>query len=83
MSGWQTIDTAPKDGTPILAYNSFIGVYNTAYQADEPDEHDRWPCGFSGWLGKWYCWPSHWMPIPEAPRDAPATFRPPVKYKEL
>jgi hypothetical protein len=68
--GWQEIGTAPKD-KPILAYNAVMGVYNTQYQALEPDERDRWPCGFSGWSGTWYCWPTHWMPIPKPPITNP------------
>lgn len=68
-SQWLPIETAPQDGTGILAYNPLMGVYNTAYQKNEPDERDRWPCGFSGFLGKWYCWPTHWMPKPSPPKQ--------------
>lgn len=66
---WQPIETAPKDGTTILAYNGAIGIYTTAYQSHEPNEGDRWPCGFAGWLGKWYCYPSHLMPLPAQPKE--------------
>lgn len=68
MSGWQPIDTAPRDGTPILAYSPVMGTYNTAYQRNEPHEGDRFPCGFAGYLGKWFCYPTHWMPVPSRPK---------------
>ncbi len=58
---WQPIETAPKDGTGILAYNPFFGAYNTAYTDGE------WPCGFSVGCGQWFPKPTHWMPLPPAP----------------
>lgn len=61
MSEWQPIETAPRDGTPILAYNSMLGSYNTAYLNGE------FPCGFWGRLGQWYPQPTHWMPLPPPP----------------
>jgi hypothetical protein len=78
VSDWQPIATAPKDGTPFLAYNSMVGVYNTAFTTrwtGEPNEdgYEGFPCGFwhSGGrcypFGKWDCVPSHWMPLPEPP----------------
>ena len=69
MIDWKPIETAPTDGTPVLAYNPVAGVYNTAYQREEPDEADRWPCGLWGRLGKWYVWPTHWAPIPGPPAE--------------
>jgi hypothetical protein len=84
-AAWQPMDTAPKD-RPILAYNPMMGVYNTQYQSQEPDERDRWPCGFSGWSGTWYCWPTHWMPVPKPPEPVPApkpfTFADPARQVE-
>lgn len=66
---WQPIETAPRDGTPILCFNPVMGVYNTAYQAHQTNEGDCFPCGFSGRPGTWYCAPTHWMPLPEGPSE--------------
>ena len=60
---WRSIDSAPKDGTPILCY-SF----------DEDDEHE--PIHVVKWFANdWVCqvdmyyiWrPSYWMPLPIPP----------------
>lgn len=56
--GWQPIDTAPKDGTEILVYES------GQYEGYDVEEWDVERC----------CWkrcdeanPTHWMPIPPNP----------------
>jgi hypothetical protein len=65
--GWQPIETAPKDGTSILA----IWQWN----ADDPNcgagthEVVRW-CGWWDANGFTQPDPSHWMPLPEPPRTA-------------
>ena len=59
LDGWQTIDSAPRDGTPILAFNPAVGVYSTAFTTrwtGEPAEYEAatqgqptyegFPCGF-------------------------------------
>lgn len=59
---WQPIETAPRDGTDILAWNAFMGVYNTSFVAGE------FPCGFSsGHSATWFPKPTHWMPLPPPP----------------
>ncbi len=76
--GWQPIESAPRDGTMILAFNGFFGVYSTAFttrwtgrRGEEP--YEGFPCGFhsSGLgsypFGKWDCQPTHWMPLPDPP----------------
>jgi hypothetical protein len=64
--GWQPIETAPKDGTPVLL------AHGKAHR------HVSF-CTFSD--GCWYqCWDgevisrniTHWMPLPPAPAVSPA-----------
>lgn len=70
---WQTIDTAPKDWTPILLYSEAIGVVLGWWIG--PPEPDRGP--LDGW-GPWGDAhdrfslnpdeePTHWMPLPSPP----------------
>ena len=81
MNGWQPIFSAPRDGSPILAFNPMVGVYNTAFttrwdgsveECDNPTSEGV-PCGFwssgakSYPFGKWDCQPTHWMPVPGPP----------------
>jgi hypothetical protein len=66
MTEWQPIKTAPKDRM-IWLYSpeqefagsgQFVGMwYPGGYWMDEDDQRDlvKWP-------------PTHWMPLPEAPR---------------
>lgn len=75
--GWRTIDSAPKDGTPILLWSEAwegtwgvqmgswrMGCWETAEGAvgedeTEPGLDDEPPFSVA---------PTHWFPIPEAPR---------------
>ena len=59
---WQRIDTAPKDGTVILAYCPDDGIVTVQYftvnkQWGQISDSDR--------LTAFY--PTHWMPLPEPP----------------
>lgn len=61
MTQWQPIETAPRDGTPILAYVPEYVVESVCVV----EYSDRW--------STWYCVgdacdPTHWMPLPEAPK---------------
>jgi hypothetical protein len=61
---WQPIETAPRDGTEILAYNAFAGRYLTRFVDGE------WPkYGWDNMTGVWYPRPTHWMPLPPPPSD--------------
>ena len=54
--GWLPIDTAPKDGTRVLAHET--GVVDRAY----------WDCDRPGWYTYGMLWyPTDWMPLPACP----------------
>lgn len=68
MAEWQTIDSAPKDETEFLGYDEKVGKqdvcvwarsYFRAVQFD--NEYGPEPDEFST--------PSHWMPLPDAPKS--------------
>jgi hypothetical protein len=55
---WQPIETAPKDGTPILLW-----TYWEHYAVGAWDG--------TGWYDGQYSWSdaTHWMPLPASPED--------------
>lgn len=66
---WQPIETAPKDGTPILTFAPVTGADYILIGAwipeDEPGETEDG--------GTWRDdgeTPTHWMPLPEPPEAA-------------
>lgn len=74
--GWQPIETALKDGTPIWAYQPFEtgGEQVTMYWTEGE--------GFGLWVYTDLCLqevdpdptpPTHWMPLPEAPSTPAAS----------
>jgi len=68
---WQTIDSAPKDGTSILALDPDMhGRPFTARwaKAFSPDHYVE---SHSGWYAEGYdkrCKPTHWQPLPQPPQ---------------
>lgn len=70
---WQPIDTAPKDGTPLL-----LTIVGAVLEPDEDTHCDigRWDRDFTGkenWcMNRGDFWPgaTHWLPIPAAPQLA-------------
>lgn len=78
LTGWQPIETAPKDGTLII-----IGFYRPNVfegPGDGPqswcclgryDANDKPPLTASAWqnnYGQGFSWtPTHWMPLPAPP----------------
>jgi hypothetical protein len=65
MMDWQPIETAPKDGSFVLAYNA-----GSMFQ--DMVEETMWIVQFSG--GRWRialdgqsAQPTHWMPLPAPP----------------
>ena len=79
MAQWQPIETAPRDGTPILLTDGRSCVHLAWYQ----DAYEPYP-----WFlvdsfdhrtneqgtdtvelnSAMEVWPTHWMPLPEAPQ---------------
>jgi len=70
MSEWRPIETAPKDATKILLYyrDRILGQHLMGighWQLGPVDE--TYPC--RNWIWNYVCPPSHWMPLPEPPKD--------------
>jgi hypothetical protein len=77
MTEWQPIETAPKDGTEILLFTTYLAdeyydeTFSTVQIGSWDFGHDtveaiwRRPAG-------WACVkigePTHWMPLPEPPK---------------
>ena len=64
MKDWQPIDTAPKDGTWILAWGE--GTYDVVQWV--PDEHSP-RGGYFSPEDSGSVDPQYWMPLPPAPLD--------------
>jgi hypothetical protein len=71
-SPWESIETAPRDGSPVLVYvpDSKLEWYKqfcaVAYWVTK--EYD----GTAGWFDNFdKIEPTHWMKIPEYPNDNP------------
>lgn len=74
---WRSIKTAPKDGTEVLLFCN-LGRGNTELAIARWHEDQARP----GPFGR-FCWkekegsawaeniPTHWMPLPAAPRSVP------------
>jgi len=60
---WQKIETAPKDGTDILVYTNQDNFYVVSY-----DDIFFPPWRIRNDEGIHEKTPTHWMPLPEAPK---------------
>lgn len=78
MSEWQPIETAPKDGEPVLLYKPnerMVGSYVTVgwWSPDDGEGggvwHDKTGClgYFSRIAEAKQGYPTHWMPLPQPP----------------
>lgn len=71
MSQWQPIETAPKDGSPVVVYMPWNGLVRTAHYKP------NYTRPFQPWCVHWdmtnksrpYQSPSHWMPLPPPPQQ--------------
>lgn len=74
--GWRPIDTAPKDGTPILLWDergAAIGRWNhsvTTVNGEVRSDYAFWKAPGRGLLMSDFT-PEYWMPLPEAPGAGP------------
>ncbi|HYC66687.1 DUF551 domain-containing protein [Brevundimonas sp.] len=64
---WQPIETAPKDGQGVLAIcaTAYSPVSHVTWWLDGWVHYSRPAEKWHGGVGKWF--PTHWMPLPEAP----------------
>ncbi|MEH0291804.1 hypothetical protein V6R98_02225 [Agrobacterium sp. CCNWLW71] len=77
VAGWQPIETAPKDGTPVILWTVWVGdeispdpfsevqIGYWDHGNDLPESHDfsRRP----EWVVQRIGEPTHWLPLPAAP----------------
>lgn len=67
--GWQTIETAPKDGTRIIALHAdFSGVVIIRWGIH--DEHPQGGWLEQDWTGAFQTW-AGWIPLPDGVPDVP------------
>jgi hypothetical protein len=72
-SGWQPIETAPRDGTFFVAVNANNARVPNPYficYSDQPEAGDHFAEG-AGWRcpGRdWPVYPTHWLPLPPTPK---------------
>jgi hypothetical protein len=71
---WQTIETAPKDGTNVILFLPGMRRQVTIghYDIQETFIHGKMNRRIEGWWidngSGWTYKPSHWMSIPEPPK---------------
>lgn len=71
MSGWQPIETAPTDGTVILAVTVEAACPHARLSWFENGAGARlWKADKFAGSGPTRWWPTHWMPLPPPPQTA-------------
>ena len=77
LTGWQPIETAPRDGTEILMTNGvnvssgqWFSEYGGTYDQEGAPNGDGCDDGWSDWSGGMQPDPTHWMPLPPPPIEA-------------
>ncbi len=85
VPAWQPIETAPKDGTAILARNentggTYVVGWHRGGASDDLEDEPHWsdtPNANSAeslyFNGLYF---THWMPLPAAPGEAPQPIQP-------
>ena len=75
LSAWLPIESAPKDGTKILAFVRGKGWDVMRYHIPaNPDARQFW-------IGSYLIQPTHWMPLPSAPVGSEASDNPPASMR--
>lgn len=76
--GWMPIESAPKDGTPILAIskNAPYPSPDIAHWSDEDrcfrgGYQDDWASLAARGFKTWFDAATHWQPLPTPPKDTP------------
>jgi hypothetical protein len=78
MSEWQTIETAPHDGTSVLLFfpdlkqKIRLGSYEISEHLSHGKSiyrHEWWSGGPQMFLGENIPEPTHWMPLPPEPLE--------------
>lgn len=64
MSEWKPIETAPKDGSPVLAFFGPRHIEGVFWD----DAPGVWCFYSDGDITFPYKQPTHWMPLPEPPK---------------
>jgi Protein of unknown function (DUF551) len=74
LTGWQPIETAPRDGTEILMTNGvdvssgqWFSEYGGTFDRDGAPNCDERDAGWMDWSGGMQPDPTHWMSLPTPP----------------
>lgn len=64
---WQPIDSAPKDGAPIIGWcrRAYCAEPRVMVSVHRGGGRMRW----ASIPGNWDCIPTHWMPLPKPPTE--------------
>jgi len=86
ITGWQPIETAPKDGTEVVLYNGKVGngaFVEVTYGICEEDGDEKAFSFCNDWSGLDHYFtppcapqPTHWMPLPTPPPATPPKREP-------
>lgn len=93
MSVWQTIGSAPEDGTHVIVYDHASDHIGEAYRGYEETDDDEvmwfWANLSLDDEDSIVAEPTHWMPLPAPPQADPAvdphadnTGKPPTRERE-
>jgi len=73
MSDWQLIKTAPKDGEVVMIWWKGISLHDypltASYIENDYVNPDAWTLCKMREYGDQECYPSHWMKLPQPPKD--------------
>lgn len=67
-TGWQPIETAPKDGTEVLTFGPLKDGSGFYYECQAYYHKGAWPRWPVEWMANCLT-PTHWQPLPSPPGD--------------